>query len=213
MKHDIKHILSNAISYEKYMQEMHSFAEMGKTSGPNQSESMVAYTKLNYTRMKRLNKVSTPGKAISEKVRTLPFKTTWVVITEAWCGDAAQNIPFINKLAELAGDDVDLKLVYRDENPEFMDGFLTNGGRSIPKLIIYNRDNLEVITTWGPRPEPAQELVAAYKNTVDDKMPLQLFLEKIQRWYNSDKNSSLERELFLIFHEVIKSHTPKTIEL
>lgn len=211
MKYDINEILSNSISYEKYMQEMHSFVETGKTSGPNQSESMVAYTKLNFTRMRRLNKTSTPGNELLKEILDIPFHTTWVVITEAWCGDAAQNIPFISKAANLAGEKVDLKLVYRDKNVVFMDDFLTNGGRSIPKLIVYKTDTMAVLTTWGPRPKPVQEIVTSYKNTVSDKIPLHLFLEEIQRWYNADKNVSLEQELFLTFQKVNESLTQKTI--
>ncbi|HKL02614.1 MAG TPA: thioredoxin family protein [Cryomorphaceae bacterium] len=211
MKYDIQEILSNAFSYEKYMQEMQLFAKLGKTSGPNQSESMVAYTKLNFTRMKRLNKTSMPGHRIMEQLKTLPFHTTWVMITEAWCGDAAQNIPFIFKVADLAGEKVDFNLIYRDQNIAYMDDFLTNGGRSIPKLIVYRTSGMEVLTTWGPRPKPVQEIVLAYKNTISDKIPLHAFLEEIQRWYNADKNNSLENELFHTFQEVIESQINKTV--
>ena len=60
---------------------------------------------------------------------------TLLVLAEGWCGDAAQILPVINKIAEYSSL-IDLKVVCRDENPELMDQFLTNGSKSIPKVII-----------------------------------------------------------------------------
>ena len=63
----------------------------------------------------------------------------WLVLTEAWCGDAAQSLPIINKMAEVS-DNITLRLILRDENLDVMDQFLQNGrSRSIPKLICHQR--------------------------------------------------------------------------
>ena len=88
----------------------------------------------------------------------------------------------------------DLALVLRDELPELMDQFLTNGSRAIPKLIVLEKDSLEVVTTWGARPAPAQALVDAYQ--ADPNRPdYQVLNISLQKWYNRDKTATLQAEL------------------
>lgn len=113
------------------------------------------------------------------------------MLTEAWCGDAAQNLPVIAKVAQL-NPHITLTLLLRDEHPEIMDVYLTHGGKSIPKLIAVAENGTELFT-WGPRPEALQELVEAYKANPD--RPYAEFLEEVQRWYNADKTESVQREL------------------
>ena len=55
------------------------------------------------------------------------------------CGDAAHVLPVLNKFAE-NDTTITLSILLRDDNEELMDRFLTNGTRSIPKLIILNAD-------------------------------------------------------------------------
>lgn len=189
-------------SYEDYIRRVNYLVGKEETSGPNQTESLANYTKLNYRRMVRLNKTVKPSEKIVETISALPFKMHWVVITEAWCGDAAQNIPFIAKLAE-ACDNVKLELVWRDENINYIDRHLTNGSRSIPKLIVYDEETGDELLVWGPRPEPVQEMVMEYKEKLDhEKMPFDKFAEKIHLWYAKDKNITLENELFHIFQSL-----------
>jgi len=198
----VRDIPKEALSYEKYIRRVNYLVNKGLTSGPNQTESLVGYTKLNYRRMLRLNKTVSPSTEMVRIVDEIPTKMTWVIITEAWCGDAAQNIPFIAKLA-LKVSNVDLKLVWRDENIGFIDRYLTNGSRSIPKLIAYDDSTGDELAVWGPRPHPIQEMVMNYKSQLDhDKLPFDKFAEKIHLWYAKDKNQTLEKELLHIFQAV-----------
>lgn len=79
-----------------------------------------------------------------------------LVITEDWCGDAMMNNAILRKIAEAA--DLEMRAVYRDENLELIDQYLTNGGRSIPIYLLLNKDG-EVIAKWGPRAEKVQQYV------------------------------------------------------
>lgn len=196
--------LEGSISYDTYIEIVKDLVEKGKTTGTDQSESLVNYTKLNYKRMTRLNKTIKLSEQIIEAVKTLPFNMMWVVITEAWCGDAAQNIPFIAQLAK-ASANVDLRIVLRDENLEFMDQYLTNGSRSIPKVIFMKADNLEELAIWGPRPEEIQKKMMEYKNNTPVDLPYEKFAESIHAWYAKDKNGALESELLVTFHSIKES--------
>ena len=144
--------------------------------------------------MKRLDKTIKISEETILEFQKVKEPQTWLVITEGWCGDAAQNIPVINKIAETT-DKINLKVVLRDENLELMDLFLTNGGRSIPKLIALDKDN-NVIDSWGPRPTVATKMVADYK--AEHGVIDAAFKQDLQVWYNKDKGLSIQEDFLNI---------------
>ena len=147
-----------------------------------------------------MKRVYNTTKIIEElKRETIDIKNEWIwlVITEAWWGDAAQNNPVIAKISEI-NPNIQLKFVLRDENPDVMDAYLTNGGRSIPKLIYLDSKILEEIGTWGPRPEAAQKRVM--KDKVDPNVSHEEMVKNNQLWYLHDKTLSIQNE----FLELIK---------
>lgn len=79
-----------------------------------------------------------------------------LVITEDWCGDAMMNNPILRKIAETA--DLDVRAVYRDEDTQLIDRYLTNGGRSIPLYLLLDKEG-EVVARWGPRAEQLQQYI------------------------------------------------------
>jgi hypothetical protein len=115
------------------------------------------------------------------------------VITEAWCGDAAQTIPLMHAISVASKGKIDIKLVLRDENLELMDHFLTNGGRAIPVLICLDTDTLHQIGKWGPRPALAQQMVVEYKQHPEQS--LEAFKTLLHTWYAKDKTLSQQHEL------------------
>ena len=134
MKNIIEKSLQNTLSYQEYITTVKELLAQGKSTGYEQSEALTNYSLLNDRRMKRLDKTIKLSIETVQEIKTIKEPQTWLVITEGWCGDAAQNLPVINKIAAL-NENIDLKLVLRDEHLELMDLFLTNGGRAIPKLI------------------------------------------------------------------------------
>ncbi len=189
--------LQKSVDYREYLRMIDEFVRDERTSGENQSAELAHYTKLNAKRIKRLNKMTTPASETVELISSLPFQMEWVVITEVWCGDAAQNVPYINKLAE-ACPNVNLRLVFRDENIEYMDRHLTNGSRSIPKLIIYTAGEMDVLGKWGPRPGSVQMMMEENKNS-EVPLPYEQMAERLHGWYAKDKNIGLDLEIFELF--------------
>ncbi len=188
-------VLHSAMNYDQYMTLLTDLLAEGKTTGDKQSEAMVGYGKMNVQRMKRLNKTIQLLPELEDVVQGLTRKMTFLVITEGWCGDAAQNVPVFNKLTE-HNNQIDVKLILRDENLEIMDGYLTNGGRSIPKLIALDSSTLEVIGTWGPRPETAQVMVSEFKKI--ENGDYSEFVKEVQLWYAKDKTNSMQQELITL---------------
>jgi len=190
MKEIITKSLENTYTYLEYKNLVKHLLAEGKSTGPNQSEALTNYSLLNDKRMKRLDKTIKLTENTQLEIAKVTAPQTWLVITEGWCGDAAQNLPVIAKMASL-NSNIELKLVLRDENLELMDLFLTNGGRSIPKLIILDND-LNVLKTWGPRPSIATKMVADYKaehGALDAN-----FKQDLQVWYNKDKGQSTQND-------------------
>jgi hypothetical protein len=190
MKKIIEKGLKTAISYSGYRSLVHNLLSKGKSTGPEQSEDLTNYSMLNDRRMKRLDKTIKISKETIQEFQKVKQPQTWLVLTEGWCGDAAQSLPILNKIASDTAN-IDLKIVLRDENLDLMDLFLTNGGRSIPKLIALDKDN-NVLDLWGPRPAIATKMVAAYKEKNGALDPQ--FKQDLQVWYNKDKGKSVQED-------------------
>jgi hypothetical protein len=138
---------------------------------------------------------------LKSAVQNLKGSYTWLVLTEAWCGDAAHSLPVMAKMAKL-NPNVDLRLLLRDEHLELMDEHLTNGGRSIPKLVIIDNETNETVAEWGPRPAPVQQIMLDYKSdTGPDKLPYDEFNKKVQLWYSRDKNATTQAEFTTLLTE------------
>lgn len=160
--------------------------------------------RLNYQRTTRLEKTFIPEDETIQIFSLIDKIQTWVVITETWCGDSAQNIPVIAKLARLS-DKINLKFVLRELNPEFMNTYLTNGARSIPKLIAFD-DNEKEIFCWGPRPEAAQKIYADLKSTGLEKS----FINKeLHFWYGRNRGKEVEREIKELIEKILSASTVK----
>lgn len=188
----LKKALAEAMDYGQYRKEVLRLLETGRVTGAHQSDSYLHYTFMNEKRMDRWEKTFTPSEEVLEKAGNLKQHVIWLVITEGWCGDAAHALPVMKKLAD-ASEFLELKLVIRDEHPELMDRFLTNGARAIPKLIMLDPETLEVLATWGARPSVAAQMVAVEKETKGVLSPE--FRAEIQMWYNRDKGKTIASDL------------------
>ncbi len=188
----INNSLKNSLSYSEYRNLVEELVVKNSTTGNEKTEALAEYTKLNDRRMKRWDKTLKVSDEALQSINQFNTKTTWLVLTESWCGDAAHVIPVINKVADL-NDNIDLRLVLRDENPDLMNAFLTNGGKAIPKLIAINEESKNVINTFGPRPSVATKLVNDYKTEHGALTPE--FKQDLQVWYNKDKGQSTIEDL------------------
>jgi hypothetical protein len=193
----MKSHIEKSISFEEYLKLIDELLLQGKTTGAVQSEAMFLYGKLNRQRMKRLLQTIQINETLKQKARNAGQKLIWLILTEGWCGDAAQNIPIIEKIAA-ESPNIETRYLLRDENLELMDRFLTDGARSIPKLICLEAETLREIGTWGARPQNAQNYFKALKQQGMEKL---LLMENMQRWYLADKNQSLQAEFEILLDE------------
>ena len=184
--------IKKEMDYDSYQHLMDTLVEQNKTTGNQQSESLINYTLLNQKRMTRLNKKVKLSEEQIKRIAAFDLPINWTVLTESWCGDAAQILPYINKIAKL-NENITLTILLRDENLELMDQHLTNGSRSIPKLIMRHKISDEIISTFGPRPSEATNLVESYKKKHGSLSSE--FKKELQIWYTKNKGQNIIEDL------------------
>lgn len=183
--------LNRSISYPQYTALLQTLLEQGKTTGHDQSEEKIGFAKINIQRMARLDKTVQLTEETKTALHKVKGEFIWLLLTEGWCGDTSQNIPVMHAM-EKECPQLSLRLIMRDDNPDIMDQYLTNGARSIPKLVCLKKTTLEEMFTWGPRPAPVQAMVMDLLKNGVSKEEKGL---KVQQWYNTDKTLSLQKEL------------------
>jgi hypothetical protein len=188
----IQESLPKAMSYSQYRDLVANLAKDSKSTGPLQTDDLAKYTKLNDRRMKRWDKLFKIDETTIETIRNAAKNHTWLVLTESWCGDASPALPVMEKVTALSTT-INLKVILRDENLLLMNRFLTNGGMSIPKLIVWDNTNQNVLVSWGPRSQNAVKLVEEHKGLHGTILPG--LKEELQIWYNTDKGQSILKEL------------------
>jgi hypothetical protein len=191
--------IDSAYSYESYRSLIDTLLAKGQTTGPKQSEVLTKYTQLNVQRMHRLDKTTVLMPELAEAARQLDRSYFWLVLTEGWCGDAAQIIPVFEHIATVSNGRIQTRYFLRDEHPEFMDAHLTKGGRAIPKLVVADAETLQDAAEWGPRPEPAQEL---YWSLKDGQVPFDELTTRLHTWYAKDKTLTTQAELLALLQQL-----------
>lgn len=183
-------MLEQAMDYQAYKKLIEDLFNQGLVTGPLQSEALTNYTKMNLVRMKRLEKTSTVPQNIENLAEKLSRPIVFLTITEGWCGDAAQIIPVVQKICDTS-QFLSMRFILRDENPEIMDHFLTNGARSIPKIIGLDEQTLQQYFVWGPRPEPAGKVRT---DLIEQGASGKDVAEALHRWYAKDQSAGIFSE-------------------
>jgi hypothetical protein len=192
MKTTIAKALFNSHPYLEYRKLVSDLLLENKSTGYAQSDDLTYYSSLNEIQMNRLDKTLLITDESKQKLKSLKGEYIWLVIAEGWCGDAAQLLPILEKMAIQSGK-IELRIVLRDENEDFMNLFLTNKAKSIPVAIVINKSTGSVLGKWGPRPKAADELIEEYKKefgVIDDTIKANL-----QMWYLHNKGVSVQNEI------------------
>jgi hypothetical protein len=190
-------LIQEFLSAEEYAHLFDQILSGEYREGLYANEDYVNYVKMNQTRMKRWKKTMLIPDDLRQQVKKISSPQTWTIITEAWCGDAAHNIPFIVALAE-CNSAIHVRFVLRDAYPEWIERYLTNGGKSIPKVIAQDSEGNDLFT-WGPRPAEAQQLLLALKAK---DTPQQEIIARLQNWYNQNQGV----DLFVEWAELLKPY-------
>lgn len=191
--------LATAYSYAAYRQLLDQLLAAGKTTGPQQTPELLAYAQLNEQRMSRLDKTTKLRPELAAAVANLREQYIWLILIEGWCGDAAQTVPVMEAVAQASAGHLRTAYLLRDENPDLIDQYLTNGSRSIPKLVVLRADTLTEVTHWGPRPAEAQALIVRLKA---EGMAHDDFIKELHTWYAHDRTQATQHELLALVKQL-----------
>jgi len=186
--------VNEGLSYRNYRDLIESQLEKGLTTGGDNSESMLNFTRLNVQRMNRIEKSAVLIEPLITAIQKLKKHYHLLVISEGWCGDAAQIVPVFDKMTKISPEKFDMRFIFRDTHLPLMDAHLFNGTRSIPVLLVLD-DSGELILKWGPRPAILQQLLNGWRMENPDH---EVWSEKLHLWYARDKTQHTQLELIAL---------------
>jgi hypothetical protein len=183
--------LAAALDLAGYDARMKAFAS--STPGPSMTAKdleRLETAKINLQRSDRIFRTYQPSEKILDVMSQIHTPQVWMLISEVWCGDSAQSVPQIARIAMLSPA-ISLRILLRDEHPDIMDAYLTDGKRCIPKLMVFTPQGVE-LGRWGPRPRSAEEVFAQARA---EGLPKNLRLERLHLWYGRNRGAELDAEL------------------
>jgi len=188
------------MAYDKYLNIFLNQVHVSDVNSLSEEDKKyLEYRKLNFQRSRRVEKTFEPTSEAKRIFSEISSKQKWIVITESWCGDSSQNLPVIAKLAAL-NNNIEFEIVLRDSNLTFMDFYLTNGSRSIPKLIVFDKNEHDLFQ-WGPRPAAIQKRFVELKISGMEKSEIN---KELHLWYSRNKGSEVEREILELLKTTLK---------
>lgn len=190
MFHFTQEILKKGLDYDDFIQLSDDILVQKEHLPPYDDPFYLSYTNANHRRRKKLLSEIMLHKKLYNELADGISNWTWIVIDEPWCGDASFIVPILKAMELAAGGDIEMKLFLRDEHPAIMEQYLTNNGKSIPKLICLDK-NLNELGHWGPRPQNLSVLV---KEWVDENIDMNEKIKRVNRWYHKDNGESVQKE-------------------
>ena len=177
------------MTIDQYQSDFETILTTELPHAPYNNPDYFQYAKMNQSRSNRWFKHGKLSSDTITKIKSIQTPQTWILITEHWCGDAAHIVPFIAMMADL-NPLIQLEVQLRDSDSE-IDSYLTNGGKSIPLLVLRDEKGKD-LAVWGPRPTACQVLYLEMKNAGKDFETQKI---ELQNWYNADKGLSIQAEI------------------
>lgn len=192
-------ILEQALSFDAYLQLTKDIVEEKiPRAGLYQADNTFRYTRSNLERMRKVLDQTVLSQKLYNLLSDLEEEWVWLVLSEPWCGDASWGTPALYIIAS-ATDKIDFRVLLRDQYPEIMKAYQTEGSDSIPKLICLRKRDLKELGSWGPRPKVLQQIVLEGLNKPD--FNYRDSVRAIHAWYEQDMAKSIQNELVDLIKE------------
>ena len=189
--------LATGLSYPAYRQHI---AEVMATSHPDeQLAKMLPHYQENVARIDHLAPTIKVVPELQAALDKLSGHYIWAIITEGWCGDASQTGPILEAVAQASGGHIESRYFLRDSHPDFIDKYLTNGGKAIPIAVLLHADSLTEAGVWGPRPAPLQVIMQDLKAR---ETPFKEIVTQVHAWYDEDATRTTQHELLALVQQL-----------
>ncbi|MEM1093658.1 MAG: thioredoxin family protein [Bacteroidota bacterium] len=184
----------HALSYTEYVEAWRAHLAIPKKELDKTGRIYQYYALYNQGRSTDVTGAFAPSEAIQQALKRIDTPVYWLVLTEDWCGDSAFSLPVIVALAEQS-EHVTLRILLRDHNLDLMDRYLTNGTRSIPKLVAFDPETGRELFQWGPRPAELAEARTTWKAEGADGKEI---TKRGVAWYEDGGWRQVEEELLAL---------------
>ena len=187
------------LSYETYKQQWRQKCDAPMSGLDKTARKYRHYTRYNWDREEGVWARYTISPFFRAAVDSIQEDQLWVVLTEDWCVDSAYSLP-VMVMAARQNPRITLRILLRDENLDVMDAYLTNGGRAIPKLIVFSNGQERFL--WGAKPRALAELRTDLK--ANGALGSDIVQATID-WYENQGWREVERELTQAIQETMLS--------
>ncbi|MEN8008279.1 MAG: thioredoxin family protein [Candidatus Krumholzibacteriota bacterium] len=194
----VKQVMDSGLTPEAYGKVMEQRAAVDPATLVGIDAERAEFAKLNLHRVGRIQRTWRPSAELASLLARIDDPQVWMVLTEPWCGDSAQCVPCLEILAD-GNPEITIRFLPRDDNPEIMDRYLTDGKRSIPLLVAFGPRGDELFR-WGPRPAEAQVVFDAATAAGLEK-PAKL--EKLHLFYGRNRGRALDGELVTVLEHYL----------
>jgi hypothetical protein len=191
----------NGLTYEEYRSDWKRQLDASPPEDADASERrMHYYLQYNWDRQAHVHETYSPSEELRSEVGDIESPQLWMILTEPWCGDSAFQLPVIAEAASLS-DAVTLRILHRDDHLDLMDQYLTDGSRSIPKVVAFSGAGEELFE-WGPRPDGATQRYRSLKQEYDDKNEI---IAELLKYYNDGGWREVDEELVAALRSIVRA--------
>jgi thioredoxin family protein len=125
------------------------------------------------------------------RVKQLGARRRLLVVAEDWCGDSANTLPYLARLAEAAPDVLDLRIVDSSIGRPVMEEHKTPDGRAATPTVVVLDESGALIAAWVERPSGLQKWYIGQQ----DVLGRTELLDQKYKWYREDQGRSAIREV------------------
>lgn len=195
------HLIKKSISpFEIYLKEGYQNAIdnlIAKADDKSEEdEKQLEYITNNLHTIETVLKTYEPSIAIKSITKTIQPIEVYIIM-ENWCGSSAGNIPYVVKIMNTITD-VKIHIVPRDENDDFMNQYLSEGKKSIPIVIGFDVNGIELFK-WGS----SSVAQATYAKTLQKhSIPFPDFIIAMKKWFLEFNVEAIETDFISIFNSL-----------
>lgn len=134
---------------------------------------------------------ATPAEGLLASAREIPGSWRLLVVAEDWCGDSANTLPYVAKLAEEL-DNLDVRVVKSAEGREIMEAHPTPDGRVATPTMVMLDEGGALVGCLVEQPRVLQEWWLGEARKIEDEGAR--FARKYA-WYDDDAGASIMTEI------------------
>jgi hypothetical protein len=181
--------LQKGLTYAEYLVSWRESVLASMADLDKEARKRLYYARYNIERHDAARESYRPSDALLTAGSGVMEPQIWLLLTEDWCADSAFALPVIAAAADAAS--AELRILRRDEHPDVMDAYLSDGARSIPMLVAFSMSGDELFR-WGSRPKA---LVARRADwAAEGKSKGELIAAAVE-WYASGNLVEIDAEL------------------